>query len=150
MLMLVLVHHSALVAFHYGNLTRPSQDPPRVGLLSTVPADHGDRLTQAVKAAAAADGNFPGMFVRSLLSLLVIDWHNLTATSDVAPSGTYAATATGVGGVPQASAAPPNTNGTGSDVNRTSSGATRTGTMTPVGVLVVCALLAVASWGVGP
>ena len=30
---------STMVAFYYGNLTNPSQDPPRIGFLSTVPAN---------------------------------------------------------------------------------------------------------------
>ncbi|GJF00003.1 acid protease [Phanerochaete sordida] len=74
---------SVLAAFYYGNLTRPSQDPPRIGLMSTVPSDGGERLKQAISAAEAV--NAP-----------------LAATSHAAPSGTYAASATGVGGVPQA------------------------------------------------
>ncbi|THH32199.1 hypothetical protein EUX98_g2000 [Antrodiella citrinella] len=49
---------SALIAFYYGNLTHPSQDPPRVGLLSTVPQDAGGRLQTVVQSAKAADGNF--------------------------------------------------------------------------------------------
>lgn len=50
----------ALVAFHYGNLTNPSQDPPRIGLLSTVPSNDQELLKQAVDAAAHDGGNFPG------------------------------------------------------------------------------------------
>ncbi|THG96042.1 hypothetical protein EW026_g5721 [Hermanssonia centrifuga] len=84
---------SALAAFHYGNLTHPSQDPPRIGLLSTIPTDAAERLRQAVSAAAEeGSGNFP-------------------ATSQPAPSGTFVATGAGVGGVPQATHVPPDLNG---------------------------------------
>lgn len=40
---------SVFVAFYYGNLTHPSQDQPRVGLLSTVPPDAAERLQAAVQ-----------------------------------------------------------------------------------------------------
>ena len=48
-----------MVAFYYGNLTRPSQDPPRVGLLSTVPSDAGSALQEAVASAVKNGGIFP-------------------------------------------------------------------------------------------
>ncbi|TFK91305.1 acid protease [Polyporus arcularius HHB13444] len=50
---------SALVAFSYGNMTHPSQDPPRVGLLSTVPSDAGTALEKAVASAVYHGGVFP-------------------------------------------------------------------------------------------
>ncbi|TCD60835.1 hypothetical protein EIP91_009424 [Steccherinum ochraceum] len=74
---------SVLVAFHYGNLTHPSQDPPRIGLLSTLPSDASDKLQAVVGQAQAGDGNF-------------------IVTSEPAPSGTFLPTSVGVGGVPQA------------------------------------------------
>ncbi|KAL6302937.1 aspartic peptidase domain-containing protein [Sparassis latifolia] len=74
---------SVLAAYYYGNLTHPSQDPPRVGFISTVPDDAGEALREAVQAAISAGAIFP-------------------ATSEPAPSGTYMATTTGPGGVPQA------------------------------------------------
>ncbi|KAJ6564491.1 aspartic peptidase domain-containing protein [Mycena capillaripes] len=47
-----------LAAFYYGNITYPSTDPPRIGFLSTVPADDGARLQAAVgDAIAHNDGN---------------------------------------------------------------------------------------------
>ncbi|KAK0221428.1 aspartic peptidase domain-containing protein [Armillaria fumosa] len=49
---------SNLVAFHYGNLTHPSVDPPRVGILSTVPDNADSLLQQAVQDAEANGGNF--------------------------------------------------------------------------------------------
>jgi hypothetical protein len=52
---------SVFVAFYYGNLTFPSQDQPRIGLLSTVPTDAVQRLQAAVQLAnATLGGNFPG------------------------------------------------------------------------------------------
>ncbi|KAK0187646.1 aspartic peptidase domain-containing protein [Armillaria mellea] len=49
---------SNLIAFHYGNLTHPSVDPPRVGILSTVPDNADSLLQQAVQDAEANGGNF--------------------------------------------------------------------------------------------
>lgn len=54
---------SNLVVFHYGNLTNPSQDPPRIGILSQVPADAVDLLNQAVQSAAANGGNFDSTLI---------------------------------------------------------------------------------------
>ena len=51
---------SVLAAFYYGNLTRPSQDPPRIGLLSTVPSDGAERLKEAISAAEAAHAPLAG------------------------------------------------------------------------------------------
>ncbi|KAG1851251.1 aspartic peptidase domain-containing protein, partial [Suillus tomentosus] len=41
-----------LAAFYYGSFTGFSQDPPRIGFLSTVPSDAGQRLEDAVSAAS--------------------------------------------------------------------------------------------------
>ncbi|KAJ6586051.1 aspartic peptidase domain-containing protein [Mycena capillaripes] len=49
---------SNLVAFHFGNLTHPSQDPPRIGFLSQVPADAANLLAQAAEDAADNGGKF--------------------------------------------------------------------------------------------
>jgi hypothetical protein len=49
---------STVVAFHYGNLTNPSVDPPRIGLLSNVPDDTSGLLSQAVQDAKTNGGNF--------------------------------------------------------------------------------------------
>ncbi|KAJ7267592.1 aspartic peptidase domain-containing protein [Mycena haematopus] len=49
---------SNLVAFHYGNLTNPSQDPPRIGFLSQVPTNAAALLTQAVQDAVQDGGDF--------------------------------------------------------------------------------------------
>ncbi|KZV76796.1 acid protease [Peniophora sp. CONT] len=72
----------ALTAYYYGNLTYPSQDPPRIGFLSTVPPDAGDRLTQVVENAMAAGGL-------------------LASTAEPAPTG-YVLGPTNSLGVPQA------------------------------------------------
>ncbi|KIY71380.1 acid protease [Cylindrobasidium torrendii FP15055 ss-10] len=40
---------SVLSAFHYGNLSHPSQDGARIGLLSTVPDDANEQYAEAVK-----------------------------------------------------------------------------------------------------
>ncbi|KAF5367290.1 hypothetical protein D9615_010453 [Tricholomella constricta] len=50
---------SVLASYHYGNLTHPSRDRPRMGFLSTVPSDADDKLKAAVAAAAKNGGNFP-------------------------------------------------------------------------------------------
>jgi hypothetical protein len=43
---------SNVVAFHYGNLTHPSVDPPRIGFLSTVPQNAAQLLQQDVSNAS--------------------------------------------------------------------------------------------------
>ncbi|KAH7925266.1 acid protease [Leucogyrophana mollusca] len=74
-----------LAAFHYGDLARPSQDPPRVGLLSTVPGDAAAKLVADVAAAAAGGLDLPEL-------------------SDPAPTGMLPAASTALNGVPLASA----------------------------------------------
>ncbi|ETW75583.1 aspartic peptidase [Heterobasidion irregulare TC 32-1] len=76
---------SALVSFYYGNLTYPSKDAPRIGLLSTVPDDAAVQLQSAVSAAASSNGNLP-------------------VVSHSAPSGTLVAASTNTLGVAQACA----------------------------------------------
>ncbi|KAH9849941.1 acid protease [Lenzites betulinus] len=49
---------STMVAFYYGNLTRPSQDPARVGFRSMVPPDAGSDLKKAVDIAIENGGVF--------------------------------------------------------------------------------------------
>ena len=44
-----------LVAFYYGNMTRPSADPPRVGLKSTVPSNAAAELKEAVSESPDPD-----------------------------------------------------------------------------------------------
>ncbi|KAJ7141333.1 aspartic peptidase domain-containing protein [Mycena epipterygia] len=54
---------SNLVAFHYGNLTNPSQDPPRIGFLSQVPNNATALLAQAVQDAVEDNGNFDSTLI---------------------------------------------------------------------------------------
>ncbi|CDO76205.1 hypothetical protein BN946_scf184819.g5 [Trametes cinnabarina] len=49
---------STMVAFYYGNMTHPSQDPARIGFMSMVPSDAGHVLEQAVDVAIANGGVF--------------------------------------------------------------------------------------------
>lgn len=49
---------SNLVAFYFGNLTNPSVDPPRIGLLSTVPSNADELFSSVVSAAEATGGQF--------------------------------------------------------------------------------------------
>ncbi|KAF8506242.1 aspartic peptidase domain-containing protein [Hysterangium stoloniferum] len=49
---------SNIVTFYFGNLTHPSQDPPRMGFMSTVPADAVTQYANAVSAAGSI-GGFP-------------------------------------------------------------------------------------------
>lgn len=73
---------SVIVAFYYGNLTHPSQDQPRVGLLSTVPPDAAQRLQAAVQFHSATFGG------------------NIPSTSEAAPSSAPPPTRTNTTGVP--------------------------------------------------
>jgi hypothetical protein len=54
---------SNLVIFHYGNLTNPSVDPPRIGFLSRVPANAATLLQQAVNDAEQNGDNFESTIV---------------------------------------------------------------------------------------
>ncbi|KAJ8454508.1 hypothetical protein ONZ45_g19278 [Pleurotus djamor] len=53
---------SNLVAFHYGNLTHPSVDPPRIGFLSLVPQNISEVFAQAVQDARNSGGNFESTY----------------------------------------------------------------------------------------
>ncbi|EAU86678.2 hypothetical protein CC1G_07336 [Coprinopsis cinerea okayama7 len=52
---------SVVSSYYFGNITYPTQDPPRMGFLSTVPEDADQRLRAAVASAARLDGNFPAL-----------------------------------------------------------------------------------------
>jgi len=56
---------SVIASFYYGNITHPSQDPPQMGFLSTVPEDAPARLVQAVEEASRTGGNFLGTVNRA-------------------------------------------------------------------------------------
>ncbi|KAF7306019.1 Peptidase A1 domain-containing protein [Mycena chlorophos] len=53
---------NVVAAFYYGNMTYPSVDPPRIGLLSTVASNAGALLGSAVQSAANNGGNFVSTF----------------------------------------------------------------------------------------
>ncbi|KAH7909462.1 aspartic peptidase domain-containing protein [Hygrophoropsis aurantiaca] len=50
---------SVLAAFYYGDFARPSLDPARIGLLSTVPSDAAAKLVASVGAAKANGMDLP-------------------------------------------------------------------------------------------
>ncbi|KAI0051557.1 acid protease [Auriscalpium vulgare] len=75
---------SVMASYYYGNLTYPSHDPPRIGLLSTVPSDAVERLKSVVNYANSSLGG------------------NLPAISEAPPTSTLAPASTNPGGVPQA------------------------------------------------
>lgn len=54
-----VVDSSVLAAFHYGSLIRPSQDPPRVGLLSTVDVSAGKELCDDKHQAEREHQGYP-------------------------------------------------------------------------------------------
>ncbi|KAK0451304.1 aspartic peptidase domain-containing protein [Desarmillaria tabescens] len=82
-----------LSAFHYGNLSYPSVDSPRIGLLSTVPEDASDKLIEAVREASSSD--------------------NLYGTAESAPTGLPVADSTNSLGVPVVTAIPTPTSSNG-------------------------------------
>ncbi len=51
-------HCRVLSAYHFGNLSYPSQDPPTIGFLSTVPDDAAAQLLEALNEAK---GNLDGI-----------------------------------------------------------------------------------------
>ncbi|KAL0961195.1 hypothetical protein HGRIS_006164 [Hohenbuehelia grisea] len=53
---------SNLVAFHYGNLTHPSVDPPRIGFLSMVPSNITAVFNEAVQDARSNGNNFESTY----------------------------------------------------------------------------------------
>ncbi|KAJ7689277.1 aspartic peptidase domain-containing protein [Mycena rosella] len=73
-----------LAAFHYGNITYPSVDPPRIGLLSTVPADAGTLLQSAIADAVKSNGG------------------DVFSATTPAPTGVPVAPGSGTSGVPLA------------------------------------------------
>lgn len=97
---------SVFVAFYYGNLTHPSQDQPRIGLLSTVPPDAAQRLQAAVQLAnATRGGNFPGAILFCCQTITKVS-DVVAVTSEAAPSDVPPSFGTDVAGVPQAHSTP--------------------------------------------
>lgn len=66
---LIHANFSVLAAFHYGSFMRPSQNPPRVGLLSTVDANAGKQLCDDKHRAEVEHEGYPST---SLLSILFL------------------------------------------------------------------------------
>lgn len=100
---------SVLATFYYGNLTRPSLDPPRIGFLSTVPSDAEQRLAAAVYSAKNSGGYFgefslPPSVSQTARNLTV----SITETTVSAPTGSHTGfpVTTDAHGVIQASEAP--------------------------------------------
>jgi phytepsin len=93
---------SVLTSFYFGNLTRPSVDPPRMGFLSTMPNGAADRLAQGVAAARRNRNNF-------------------LSKEEPAPSGTFTPVGTGIGGVGLAPTASVDTSTNGTTVSTTPS-----------------------------
>lgn len=87
-----------LAAFHYGNVTHPSVDAPRIGFVSTVPDNAGALLQSAIAKANAQNGG------------------DEFSTTNPAPTGVPVAGGAGTGGVPLAGKLGGNT-GTGADPN---------------------------------
>ncbi|KAJ8462688.1 hypothetical protein ONZ45_g17846 [Pleurotus djamor] len=58
-----------IAAFHYGNITYPSRDPPRIGFVSTVPSDADQKLKVAFSEASQRGGGFPGQSSSCALEL---------------------------------------------------------------------------------
>lgn len=82
---------STLVAFYYGNLTHPSQDPPRIGFMSMVPANASQILEGDVSAAQADGGSFSSKHRVLCSEFLLLLWHTNVAslrsgTEDAAPT----------------------------------------------------------------
>ncbi|KAF9002527.1 aspartic peptidase domain-containing protein [Cyathus striatus] len=99
-----------LSAYYYGNLSYPSHDIPRMGLLSTVPSDANQKLVAAVQSASKAGGEFP-------------------ATFESAPSGTPIPERTNSDGVPEATML------AGSNNTNRNSGAERASEILALGML---------------
>ncbi|KAH7108307.1 acid protease, partial [Auriculariales sp. MPI-PUGE-AT-0066] len=81
---------SVLSAYYYGDLVNPSQDRPRIGLLSTVPTDANEAMIDAIALAESSGGNFPLL-------------------SEDAPTATYSSLAIAANGVPLAPSIHPTT-----------------------------------------
>lgn len=69
-----LIHtpFSVLAAFHYGSLTRPSQNPPRVGLLSTVNPNAGKQLCDDKHKAEQEHEGYPSTSRLSTIALVYV------------------------------------------------------------------------------
>jgi len=79
---------SNLVAFHYGNLTHPSVDPPRIGFMSLVPPNAAELLKEAVQDAVEDGGVFENTLVLAPTASIEAEKQ---VTVSVIPQGTVTA-----------------------------------------------------------
>ncbi|KAG6916182.1 hypothetical protein DXG01_008112 [Tephrocybe rancida] len=95
--------HSNLVAFYFGNLTHPSVDPPRIGFLSTVPANADELLTQAVQDAQNNGNTFEHLVKLTLLAETLVVAPTASAAAQpqltVTPVAGFTARATTLSGM---------------------------------------------------
>ncbi|KAJ7182951.1 aspartic peptidase domain-containing protein [Mycena crocata] len=110
---------SVLASFYFGNITYPSVDPPRIGLLSTVPSNAGALLQSAIASAIVHNGG------------------NEFSTTNPAPTGLPVSGGTGTSGVPAAPVGKIN-GGTGNG-----NGAVRQGAWAGMGMWVLALAVAV-------
>ncbi|PIL23083.1 hypothetical protein GSI_14391 [Ganoderma sinense ZZ0214-1] len=89
---------SNAVVFYFGNLTHPSADPPKIGLVSFVPEDVGELLQSAVSKAEGATANLPEASQAAPTNSQAITRgaSSATATSRSSPATTSASNAGGV------------------------------------------------------
>ena len=93
-----------LAAFHYGSLTHPSLNPPRVGLLSTVDFNAGNELCDDKRYADQEHVGYPGMSripIALLLSFTSFPL-GLPVIAEPAPASLPPSRGTGFEGVPLA------------------------------------------------
>jgi hypothetical protein len=85
---------SNVVAFHFGNLTHPSVDPPRIGFLSTVPNNADSLLQVAIDDAAQNGGKFESTFELAPTAV-VADHPKSTIVISTAPGTRFTASSKG-------------------------------------------------------
>ncbi|KAF4621635.1 hypothetical protein D9613_012568 [Agrocybe pediades] len=116
-----------LSSYYFGNLTYPTHDPPKMGFLSTVPKDAGDKMVSAVVAAANVDDNFP-------------------VISETAPSGTVSFASSNSNGIPQATNAG-FSDGRGSSRSGASGGLLASGvSWSPLYAMLLLSIVSSLSW----
>lgn len=81
-----LTFFSNLVAFHFGNNTHPSVDPPMMGFMSLVPDNADDLLRQAVQGAVDNGGVFECRCLFLSFLTMVSDAVPYPARLDLAPT----------------------------------------------------------------
>ncbi|EPQ51101.1 acid protease [Gloeophyllum trabeum ATCC 11539] len=79
---------SNLIAFYYGNLTHPSQDPPRIGFMSTVPSDASTQLQQVVSSAQNNGGKFASTSDNALAATANVASTTYSMSASATPAST--------------------------------------------------------------